>query len=71
MSFSGRSVKLAIVGAGSVGSTLAYACLPVLDGRDRPVPGAGRELVIAAHTAAGPADFAARDRAAPARSAPS
>lgn len=41
---------------------VAYACLPVLDSNGRPIAGRGKELVIAAHLAAGGSDFAARDR---------
>jgi hypothetical protein len=41
---------------------VAYACLPVLDSHGQPVPGWGRELVIAAHLASGGADLAERDR---------
>lgn len=41
---------------------VAYACLPVLDASGQPLPGRGRELVIAAHLATGGSDLAARDR---------
>lgn len=41
---------------------LAYACLPVIDDGGQPVPGWGRELVIAAHLPSGGATWAERDR---------
>lgn len=52
------------LGLGSSGQfvNIAYACLPVLDSHDQPVPGWGRELVIAAHLASGGADYTERDR---------
>jgi hypothetical protein len=52
------------LGLGSSGQFLdvGYACLPVLDDQDQPVPGWGRELIIAAHLPSGGATWADRDR---------
>jgi hypothetical protein len=52
------------LGLGSSGQFLdvGYACLPVLDDQDQPVPGWGRELIIAAHLPSGGATWAERDR---------
>lgn len=52
------------LGLGSSGQFLdvGHACLPVLDDQDQPVPGWGRELVIAAHLPSGGATWADRDR---------
>lgn len=60
----GRWRVFSKLGLGTNGQfvNVAYACLPVLDAQDRPVPGWGRELVIAAHLPTGGASFAERDR---------
>jgi hypothetical protein len=60
----GTWVVFSKLGLGSAGQFLdvGYACLPVLDEQDQPVPGWGRELVIAAHLPAGGATWAERDR---------
>lgn len=52
------------LGLGSQGQFLdvGYGCFPVLDPNDQPVPGWGRELVIAAELPTGGATWAARDR---------
>jgi hypothetical protein len=52
------------LGLGSSGqfANVGYACLPVLDDHAQPVPGWGRELVIAAHLPSGGASWAERDR---------
>lgn len=52
------------LGNGSEGQfvNVAYGCFPVLDDRDQPVPGWGRELVIAAHLPAGEGTWRTRDR---------
>jgi hypothetical protein len=52
------------LGLGASGQFLnvGYACLPVLDDDLDPVPGWGRELVIAAHLPTGGTTWAARDR---------
>jgi len=52
------------LGLGSSGQFLdvGYACLPVLDDELQPVPGWGREVVIAAHLPTGGASWAERDR---------
>jgi hypothetical protein len=52
------------LGNGSQGQFLdvGYACLPVLDDELEPVPGWGRELVIAANLPTGGATWAERDR---------
>ncbi|MBL8744270.1 MAG: hypothetical protein JNK04_24355, partial [Myxococcales bacterium] len=41
---------------------VGYACLPVLDDLELPVPGWGRELVIAAHLPTGGTLWKDRDR---------
>lgn len=41
---------------------VGYACLPVLDPLGKPMPGWGREFVIAAHLPTGGATWKARDR---------
>jgi hypothetical protein len=60
----GRWRTFSKLGMGSDGQFLdvGYACLPVLDPAGAPVPGWGRELVIAAHLPAGGASWAERDR---------
>ncbi len=52
------------LGLGSQGQfmNVGYACWPVLDGNDDPVPGWGREFVIAAHLDQGGANWDERDR---------
>jgi hypothetical protein len=52
------------LGNGTSGELLdvGYACFPVLDDDDEPVPGWGREFVIAANLATGGATWAERDR---------
>ena len=52
------------LGLGTQGQFLnvGYGCFPVLDPDDQPVPGWGRELVIAAELPTGGASWAARDR---------
>lgn len=52
------------LGLGTSGQFLnvGYACFPVLDDASEPVPGWGREFVIAAHLATGGASWADRDR---------
>jgi hypothetical protein len=52
------------LGNGTSGELLdvGYACLPVLDDEDQPVPGWGREFVIAANLETGGATWAERDR---------
>lgn len=52
------------LGLGSSGQFLdvGYACFPVLDPNDEPVPGWGRELVVAAHLPTGGSSWAERDR---------
>jgi hypothetical protein len=52
------------LGNGTSGELLnvGYACLPVLDDADQPVPGWGREFVIAANLPTGGATWAERDR---------
>jgi hypothetical protein len=51
-------------GLGSSGQFLnvGYACFPVLDPSGQPVPGWGRELVIATHLPSGGVSWADRDR---------
>jgi len=41
---------------------VGYACFPVIDPLGKPVPGWGREFVIAAHLSSGGASWAERDR---------
>lgn len=43
-------------------ANVAYACFPVLDPNEQPVPGWGREFVISAHLATGGATWKERDR---------
>jgi hypothetical protein len=52
------------LGNGSNGELLdvAYGCFPVLDDELEPVPGWGRELVVAAHLPTGGSSWAERDR---------
>jgi len=52
------------LGLGTAGQFLnvGYACFPVLDDADQPVPGWGREFVISAHLPTGGADWKERDR---------
>lgn len=52
------------LGNGSSGQFLnvGYACFPVLDPNEQPVPGWGREMVIAAHLPTGGSSWAERDR---------
>ena len=52
------------LGLGTSGQFLnvGYACLPVLDNAEQPVPGWGREFVIAAHLPTTGASWADRDR---------
>ncbi|MBK8252685.1 MAG: hypothetical protein IPK82_08460 [Polyangiaceae bacterium] len=52
------------LGFGSQGQFLdiGYACFPVLDDQDNPVPGWGREFVIAAHLPTGGNTWKERDR---------
>jgi hypothetical protein len=52
------------LGMGSSGQFLdvGYACFPVLDDQARPVPGWGREFIIAAHLPSGGATWRDRDR---------
>lgn len=52
------------LGLGTAGQFLdvGYACFPVLDDANEPVPGWGREFVISAHLPTGGADWKARDR---------
>ena len=52
------------LGNGSDGQlvNVGYACLPVLDPEDAPVPGWGRELLISAHLAGVTDTWAERDR---------
>lgn len=52
------------LGLGTQGQFLdvGYACFPVLDGADQPVPGWGREFVISAHLPTGGATWKERDR---------
>ncbi len=50
------------LGTGGQFLNVGYACLPVLDPAGKPVPGWGRELVIAAHLPTGGATWAERDR---------
>lgn len=52
------------LGLGTSGQFLniGYACYPVLDDEDQPVPGWGRELVISAHLPSGGATWKERDR---------
>ncbi|MCA9623532.1 MAG: hypothetical protein KC731_31135, partial [Myxococcales bacterium] len=52
------------LGLGSGGQFLdvGYGCFPVLDPDDQPVPGWGRELVIAAHLPSGGSSWVERDR---------
>lgn len=52
------------LGNGTDGQLLdvGYACFPVLDPADQPVPGWGRELVIATHLPTGGATWKERDR---------
>ena len=52
------------LGNGTDGQFLdvGYACLPVLDDNELPVPGWGRELVIAAHLPTGGTPWKERDR---------
>jgi hypothetical protein len=52
------------LGLGTEGQFLdvGYACFPVLDDELQPVPGWGRELIIAAHMPSGGKSWAARDR---------
>lgn len=52
------------LGMGTSGQLLnvGYACLPVLDDQEQPVPGWGRELVIASHLPTGGATWRERDR---------
>ncbi|MBM4356656.1 MAG: hypothetical protein FJ096_00950 [Deltaproteobacteria bacterium] len=60
----GRWRTFSKLGLGTSGQFLdvGYACMPVLDDADAPVPGWGREFVIAAHLPTGGASWAARDR---------
>jgi hypothetical protein len=60
----GRWRTFSKLGLGTSGQFLdvGYACMPVLDDADEPVPGWGREFVIAAHMPSGGASWAARDR---------
>jgi hypothetical protein len=60
----GRWVTFSKLGLGSSGQFVntGYACLPVLDPAGQPVPGWGREVVIATELASGGASWAARDR---------
>lgn len=52
------------LGLGTQGQFLdvGYACFPVLDDADQPVPGWGREFVISAHLPSGGATWKERDR---------
>lgn len=52
------------LGFGTAGQFLnvGYACFPVLDPNDAPVPGWGREMLIAAHLPTGGATWKERDR---------
>ncbi len=52
------------LGNGSDGQLLdvGYACFPVLDDEDQPVPGWGREFVIASHLPTGGSTWKERDR---------
>lgn len=60
----GRWVTFSKLGLGSSGQFVntGYACLPVLDPAGEPVPGWGREVVIATELASGGATWAERDR---------
>ncbi len=60
----GQWVILSKLGLGSQGqfTDVGYACWPVLDENDEPVPGWGREFVIAAHLDQGGSNWDARDR---------
>jgi hypothetical protein len=60
----GRWRVFSKLGLGSEGQFVhvGYACWPVLDDAGEPLPGRGRELVIAAQLAGGGASWAERDR---------
>jgi hypothetical protein len=60
----GRWRTFSKLGLGTQGQFLdvGYACMPVLDDADAPVPGWSREFVIAAHLPTGGSSWAARDR---------
>jgi hypothetical protein len=60
----GQWVILSKLGLGSQGQfvDVGYACWPVLDDAGAPVPGRGREFLIAAHLATGGSTWRERDR---------